>query len=247
MSILEKARTNHEDIESIVEAASKLLLNQYDNKLDSSVDHCIDFLVQEIQTLASTLKVTRSGTGSVSTENSTSKTSEGTSDIWHNFYLQIRRSKEAARVRSEEVCLIQDFLIFFQSTGTSDVISWCEAATRYAREKQSRSPPAEFHGRFLDMNHLHHKYLNIKRLRDHTIKSFLQNRWAKVVDSMGGAIEFKDYDTFAATESVKFRDVDYITWLQNLSRFELIPRYVKYKQPDYLVCYPVWQYLYTSS
>lgn len=88
----------------------------------------------------------------------------------------------------------------------------------------------------MDMNSIHQKFINIKRLRDHLVKSFVQTRWVKHLTKLHTSSNEDILTEFSRMESQKFRDMDYVSWLQVFFQFETIPRYVKYKQSDYSVC-----------
>jgi hypothetical protein len=102
MSTLEKARSNHEDVELIEESASQLLLHQSQRRVDTRVDHGIDFLCRELMSRSSGLLEIHNGTDTrLSSEHHTEETERST-DIWHRFYSSIKHAKEYARHNSEQ-------------------------------------------------------------------------------------------------------------------------------------------------
>jgi len=108
-------------------------------------------------------------------------------------------------------------------------------ALHYCREVSAGFPPAEANGRFVDMDLVHQKFLNMKRMRDHLVKSFVQARWAKHISKIQKEPDLSNFQEFSERESLKFREPDYVTWLQNFHMFESIPRHLKYKQTEYSV------------
>lgn len=102
MSILEKARINHEDIELIELAASQLLLNQSRRVIDIPVDNAIDFLCRETATKSAGLMQI----DSYPSDEHTNFDGASSSDIWHQFYSRIKRAKETTKhgINNDMVC-----------------------------------------------------------------------------------------------------------------------------------------------
>lgn len=119
--------------------------------------------------------------------------------------------------------------------GNTEASYWIEEAVRYSREVTGSFPPFEANGKYIDMCLLHQKFLNMKRLRDHLIKSFVQCRWAKYLTKNKEESSPTNFARFSELESTKYRDPDYVTWMESFYHFDAIPRHLKYRQAEYLV------------
>ncbi len=107
MSILEKARSSHEDVELIEEAAAQLLLMHAKRRLPVPVDHGVATLRRELMTRSIALLDIHYGNDSRLAEEYHDKVDSGSADIWHQFYSKVKNLKDVSRVSSERssVCL----------------------------------------------------------------------------------------------------------------------------------------------
>lgn len=103
MSILEKARSHHEDIELIEDAVSRLLLIRSKGSADVPVDHAVDFLCRETEKKSLSLM----HIDSFPSDEFSNMDGASSSDVWHQFYSRIRHAKETAKQDTfhVDVCL----------------------------------------------------------------------------------------------------------------------------------------------
>ena len=111
MSILEKARSNHEDVELIEEAAAQLLVTQRFRA--TPVDHEIDFLSREVMTRSRNLLEVHFGSDSHLLEGYNNAGTGTHTDIWHQFYTRVKSAKETARQSIERghVCILTYLMV----------------------------------------------------------------------------------------------------------------------------------------
>ena len=113
MSILEITRANHEDVELIQDAASRLLLIQSQRGRDSLMDHGVDLLSREVESRAVGLLEIHRGSESRLTDESYITGKDHSADIWHRFYSQIKEAKECARMNADQVSVCSPITILF--------------------------------------------------------------------------------------------------------------------------------------
>ena len=93
-------------------------------------------------------------------------------------------------------------------------------------------------GRFLDLGFVHQVFLNLPKLRDHKLKEYVQAQWSKYVKNHPEYIDFSRevYEDFTRQKSLSYRPLDYVSWLRQFTDFSTIPRHLKYRQNEYVVC-----------
>lgn len=117
MSILEKARSIHEDVELIEDAAARLLITQ--RLLATSVDHGIDFLAREVMARSRNLLEVHCGSDSHLLEGYHDAGTGTHTDIWHEFYSRVKSAKETARQSDQRghVCKLTYLMVLILFLG----------------------------------------------------------------------------------------------------------------------------------
>ena len=223
-SVLEIVRSAHEDIELLEEAASRTLCRRVQTNLNVAAEHSVEFLRSEILKKASELKEFYDDKESMRTDAVALLSGDSGSDVWQAFYSRLRVIKEYFRSHSETQTV----------PSVPSCEYWTELSDDVCMRKLEQFTGEEAHGRYLDMAHLHHEYLNLRKIQDFHKKEFVQSQWAKHLRRHGD-ISDTLFEEFRDQKGKDYRPVDYVTWLHNFDAFDRIPRYLKYKQHDYMV------------
>ena len=224
-SILEVMRSAHESLESMEEAGARALFERSQRVISVPVDHCIEFLSTMMLKGAVELRSYYEDTEFTRADEIASIGGEGVTDVWHAFYGRVKEAKEYDRHHQDRKAIQQ----------LQDKDYWLDLSVRTAFERSTSFSGEEHGGKFLDMASLHQAFLNLRRLREHKVKEFLQSQWIKQmkISENLGDMECSSFEEFARRRTASHRPVDYVSWLRDFDSFENIPRHFKYKQQDY--------------
>ena len=225
-TILELMRSTHEDIEVMEQAGANILLAKSHRELNASSDHCLDYLAIEVQRKTCELQTLYLDSDATRSDEIALIGGEGHTDIWNAFYARVKEAKEFSRNHDEKHLIPKLF----------DASYWYEAAVASANEKTAHFSGEEACGRYVDMSSLHQTYLNLRRLREFKIKEYVQSQWAKHVKAAQdrARMETTTFEDFSRTKAEEYRSIDYVSWLKSFDSFTHIPRYLKYRQSEYI-------------
>ncbi len=184
-------------------------------------DHAVFFLVESIEQRVTKLLAFHDDIDGVRSDELSLLGSDDSHDVWTEFYARFKNVKEFYRRNTSSK----------SGPPPSDSKYWYDQALEYAKSKEDEFSGEEGRGRFVDLTPSHAEYINLKKLREFHRKEFIQNQWAKYLKKH--ANEQLDFDTFRETKASEWTPIDYVSWLRCFEHFELIPRVVKYRQPDY--------------
>ena len=224
-SILETIRSSHEDIDCLEEASSRALLFSFNRVLDVSSEHCVDFFTHEISSRAEQLVESYNDVDSSLTDELNLLSGESKVDVWREFYGRLQGVRDFSRTHPE-------YAVSFNQHGTQ---FWYDQGIAIARANHTKFTEEEAGGKYLDLAESHMKFLNLRRLRQCMIKTYVQSQWSRYLKQkeMQHENEILSFAEFARMKEKMFKPLDYISWLKQCSSFDWIPRNVKYKQSDY--------------
>lgn len=221
MSGLEGFRGIHEELEQL-EIAAASFITRHDSRKDRILtDHALVFFKNSIRKRAEALVDFQADQDGLRTDQVSELSAEGETDIWHKFYVKIRGSKEYLSRHMEK----------HSASASSDAAFWYEQALDYAKQKEAEFSGEESRGRFVDLVQHHLQYMNLRRIREHHQKEFIQAQWLKHLRRHPESIA--ELETFRQAKKAEWVPIDYVSWLRNIHAFANIPRALKYRQADY--------------
>ena len=154
--MLERMRNTHEELEAMERAGSELLMAKSRKNLSASIDHCLDYLCAEMISKVDELQSLYLDCDSQRADEISQSGGEGSMDVWHSFYANIKETKEYNRRHEDKqsVCslYIQNFTYPIQDIKTGETNHWISGSISHATTNSAAFSGEEVGGKYIDMS-----------------------------------------------------------------------------------------------
>jgi len=224
-SVLEQLRSAHEDLENIEKAMSSVLMDKHKNsRLAVSCDHALKYLVDTAQhkcKMAHDIYLDKDGMRTDDINALAGTRSDKKGDVWTSFYDKVKEVKDYHRR-------------FSVNQGMPEVhhAHWFYERAFEADKTDKLFSGEEDFGKRVDMHSIYQNFINIKSITTQR-KAHQRAQTFTRLKRRNPNLE-KDDAIVDETVQKEVQELDYIQWLKEFDHFHEIPKYCKYRRPEYM-------------
>ncbi|ETW18656.1 hypothetical protein PFNF135_02680 [Plasmodium falciparum NF135/5.C10] len=227
--LIEQIRYLHEEIEVIEKAIAELIDEKVKNKKKNILyDYAINYLVEKIQEKSQLLLEYYNDEDKLKKEEMlflSGETGEDKNDIWKNYYERVKYIRDYHKKTNIKKIEIKSSKLYKLE------------ALKCSKYKQSFSP-LEKKGKYVDLNKFYNDFINMKKIKEFRISMFKKKEMASSHNrkrkKTGDNNNNNNNNNNVTTANInEFKEMDYVTYLHNFTRFIYIPRYCKYRNEEY--------------
>ncbi|SOV14381.1 splicing factor 3A subunit 3, putative [Plasmodium sp. gorilla clade G2] len=226
--LIEQIRYLHEEIEVIEKAIAELIDEKVKKKKKNILyDYAINYLVDKIQEKSQLLLEYYNDEDKLKKEEMlflSGKTGEDKNDVWKNYYERVKYIRDYHKKTNIKKIEIKNSKLYKLE------------ALKCSKYKESFSA-LEKKGKYIDLNKFYNDFINMKKIKEFRISMFKKKEMASSHNKKKKKSTDNNNNNNNNNVSVEnineFKEMDYVTYLHNFTRFSYIPRYCKYRNEEY--------------